>query len=137
MQDHRGLDAAFNELQASYAARDPLCTARATAAFRFHLTMHLAKEDTHLYRIFREQVAVPIQWETHRELSNIAPPERFPEIAVWLFELMDQEVDRENMVRLWQMTMSSSAFANVKGLIRQAVGNDWDELTRRVPTLDE
>ncbi len=137
VQDHRGLDAAFNELQASYAARDPLRTARATASFRFHLTMHLSKEDTHLYRIFRERVPVPIQWEAHRELSNIAPPERFPDIAVWLFELMDQEGDRENMARLWQMTMPPSAFANVKGLIKQAVGGDWAELTRRVPTLDE
>ncbi len=137
VKDHRGLDVASKALQIGYDANDPLRTARASAAFRFHLNMHLDKEDTHLYRIFRERVPMSIQWETHRELSNIAPPERFPEIAVWLFELMDQEGDRENMVRLWQMTMSSSAFANVKGLIRQAVGSDWDELTRRIPTLDE
>ncbi len=137
IKDHRGLDAAFNELNTSYTAHDPLRTARATAAFRFHLTMHLHKEDTHLYRIFRERVPMPTQWETHRELVNTAPPERFPEVAVWLFSLMDQEEDRENMVRVWQMTMSPSAFAGVLGLIKQGVGKDWAELARRIPTLEE
>ncbi len=137
IKDHRGLDAAFDELHTSYAARDQLRVARATAAFRFHLNMHLYKEDTHLYKIFRERVPMPTQWETHRVLVNTAPPERFPEVAVWLFQLMDQEEDRENMVRVWQMTMSPSAFADVKDLIKQGVGSDWAELTRRIPTLEE
>ena len=52
--DHRGLDAAFYELDRSYSSHDLLKTARATAAFRFHLDMHLDKEDAHLYRIFKE-----------------------------------------------------------------------------------
>src|SRR4030042_6736221 len=43
-KDHRGLDSAFEELNTSYTARDPLKTARATAAFRFHLNIHLYKE---------------------------------------------------------------------------------------------
>ena len=51
--DHRGLDSAFDELDRSYSSHDLLRTARATAAFRFHLDMHLDKEDAHLYRIFR------------------------------------------------------------------------------------
>ncbi len=137
IKDHRGLDAASNELHTSYAAHDPLRVARATAAFCFHLNMHLYKEDTHLYRIFRERVSMPTQWETHRVLVNTAPPERFPEVAVWLFQLMDQKEDRENMVRVWQMTMSPSTFADVKDLIKQGVGSDWAELTRRIPTLEE
>jgi hypothetical protein len=58
VKDHRGLDSAFNELSKSYASRDPLTTARATAAFRFHLNIHLGKEDTHLHRIFTERVAL-------------------------------------------------------------------------------
>src|SRR5437867_6408047 len=36
-KDHRGLDAAFDALSKAVSARDPLETARATAAFRFHL----------------------------------------------------------------------------------------------------
>ncbi len=44
VKDHRGLDSAFNELSESYASRDPLTTARATAAFRFHLNIHLGKD---------------------------------------------------------------------------------------------
>jgi hypothetical protein len=43
VKDHRGLDSAFDELSKSYAARDPLTTARATAAFRFHLNIHLVR----------------------------------------------------------------------------------------------
>jgi len=46
VKDHRGLDEAFDELNSSYAARDTLKTARATAAFRFHMNIHLLKEDT-------------------------------------------------------------------------------------------
>jgi len=58
VKDHRGLDSAFDELSKTYASRDPLTTARATAAFRFHLNIHLGKEDTHLHRIFTERVAL-------------------------------------------------------------------------------
>src|SRR5258707_14937273 len=43
-KDHRGLDAAFDALSNSISACDPLKTARATAAFKFHLDIHLFKE---------------------------------------------------------------------------------------------
>src|SRR5579859_4040031 len=58
-KDHRGLDAAFDTLSKSVSARDPLGTARATAAFKFFLDIHLDKEDGHLYRIIRQRVPVP------------------------------------------------------------------------------
>ena len=45
--DHRGLDAAFTALSAAVDEHDAIQTARATAAFKFHLDMHLAKEDQH------------------------------------------------------------------------------------------
>ena len=47
-RDHRGLDAAFDALSDAVTVRDALQTARATAAFKFHLDLHLAKEDAHL-----------------------------------------------------------------------------------------
>ena len=48
-QDHRGLDAAFAEFTRCMSLRDPVQTARATAAFTFHLDLHLAKEDAQVY----------------------------------------------------------------------------------------
>lgn len=46
--DHRRLDVAFDTLSNAVSARDALQTARATAAFKFHLDTHLAKEDSQL-----------------------------------------------------------------------------------------
>jgi hypothetical protein len=134
VKDHRGLDSAFNELSKSYASRDPLTTARATAAFRFHLNIHLGKEDTHLYRIFTERVALPEQGKAVGIMSSAIPQERFPEVVAWMFPLMGHD-DRENMTCIWQMVMPAPAFAGVKELIKKAVGSDWAELTHRIPTL--
>ncbi len=134
VKDHRGLDSAFNELSKSYASRDPLTTARATAAFRFHLNIHLGKEDTHLYRIFTERVALPEQGKAVGIMSSTIPQERFPEVVAWMFPLMRHD-DREKMTRIWQMVMPAPAFAGAKELIKKAVGSDWAELTHRIPTL--
>jgi hypothetical protein len=134
VQDHRGLDAAFDELNKSYSSRDSLQTARATAAFRFHLGIHLNKEDTHLYRIFEKRVPLPDQGKAVGIMSSTVPQERFPEAVAWMFPLMGQD-DRENMTRIWQMVMPAPAFAGAKELIKKAVGSDWAELTQRIPNL--
>jgi hypothetical protein len=134
MIDHRGLDSAFDELNTSYSVRDSLKTARATAAFRFHLDIHLDKEDTHLYRIFRERISLPEQGEALGIMAGMIPQERFPEVVAWLFPLIGHD-DRENMTRIWQMVMPPPAFAGVKELIRKSIGSDWAELTRRIPAL--
>jgi hypothetical protein len=132
--DHRGLDSAFEELNQSFSARDRLKTARATAAFRFHLDMHLDKEDTHLYRIFRERISLPEQGKALGIMSGMVPQERFAELVAWLYPLIGHD-DRENMTRIWQMVMPPPVFAGAKELIRKAVGSDWAELTRRIPAL--
>ena len=132
--DHRGLDAAFKELDRSFAARDSLKTARATAAFRFHLNIHLQKEDTHLYRIFRERISLPEQGKALGIMAAGIPQDRFAELVGWLYPLLGND-DRENMTRVWQMMMPDTVFAGTKELIRKAVGSDWGELTRRIPTL--
>jgi hemerythrin-like domain-containing protein len=134
LKDHHGLDSAFEELNRSYSARDPLMTARATAAFRFHLNIHLDKEDTHLYRIFRERIPMPEQGKAVGIMSGNVPRERFPELVAWLFPLIGHD-DRENMTRIFQMVMPAPVFAGVKEQIRKAVGSDWAELTRRIPGL--
>ncbi|MGZ4863814.1 MAG: hemerythrin domain-containing protein [Halobacteriota archaeon] len=136
VKDHRGLDAASDELDRSYTARDPLQTARATAAFRFHLNIHLYKEDTHLYRIFKERVPMPEQWNAIGLMAKNVPPERFPEAMGWLFLLIGQD-DRENLVRVWQTAMPAPVFAGVKGLIKKAIPSDWADLTERIPTLND
>ena len=134
VKDHRGLDSAFDELSNSYSARDALKTARATAVFRFHLRIHLDKEDTHLYRIFRERISLPDQGKAMGIMASTVPKERFPEVVGWLFPLIGHD-DRENMTRIWQMVMPAPAFTGVKELIKKSIGSDWAELTRRIPTL--
>ena len=133
-RDHRGLDAAFDALSAAVSARDALQTARATAAFRFHLDIHLDKEDAHLYRLIRERVPVPEQGKALGVMASTVPQQRFPEVIAWMFPLLGHD-DRENMTRVWQMVMPAPAFAGVKRLIQEAIGDDWAGLTRRIPTL--
>jgi hemerythrin-like domain-containing protein len=132
--DHHGLDAAFDELRASYSARDPLKTARATAAYRFHLKIHLDKEDTHLYRIFRERIPLPEQGKAVAIMASNIPKERFAEMVAWLYPQIGIE-DRVNMTRIWQIMMPVPVFAGVKELIRKSIGSDWAELSRNIPTL--
>jgi hypothetical protein len=133
-RDHRGLDAAFDVLDAAYSAGDALQTARATAAFKFYLDIHLNKEDAHLYRLVRERVPLPEQGQALGKMSSTVPQDRFPEVVAWLFPLLGDD-DRENMVRIWQTVMPSPAFAQVKQLIQATIGDGWAELTRRIPTL--
>jgi hypothetical protein len=133
-RDHRGLDAAFDALNAAVSAHDALATARATAAFKFHLDIHLGKEDAHLYRLIRERVPAPDQGKALGLMSSTVPQDRFPEVIAWMFPLIGQD-DRENVTRIWQMVMPPPVFAGVKQLIQQSIGNEWAELTRRIPTL--
>jgi len=39
------------------------------------------------------------------------------------------------MLRIWQMVMPPEAFAGAAQLVHQAVGDDWAEMTRRMPEL--
>ena len=98
-RDHRGLDAAFDTLSNAVSDRDALETARATAAFKFHLDIHLAKEDTHLYRIVRERVSLPDQGKAVGVMAGEVPDNRFPELVTWMFPLLGDD-DRENMTRI-------------------------------------
>jgi hypothetical protein len=133
-RDHRGLDAAYDALNAAVGAGDPLATARAAAAFKFHLDIHLAKEDAHLYRLVKERVPAADLARALGVMSSTVPQDRFPEVVAWMFPLMGND-DRENMTRIWQMVMPPPVFARVRQLIQQSVGPEWAELTRRIPAL--
>ena len=134
LKDHRALNAAYEALDRAYSEADPLETARATAAFKFHLDLHLAKEDTHLYRLFRERVPVAEQGKAVGIMSHGVPAERFPELVGWMFPLLGTD-DRENMTRILQLVNPPEVFAGVAQLIRKAVGDGWGELERRIPEL--
>jgi hypothetical protein len=134
-KDHRGLDLAYDALHAAVSVKDVLATARATAAFKFHLDIHLGKEDEHLYRIMRERVSKPDQGKAVGIMANEVPPERFPELVGWLYPLLDHN-DRENMTRIWQMVMPPPVFDQAKLLIKRAIGDGWAEMTKRIPTLE-
>ena len=134
-RDHRGLDAAFAALDMAMSSRNTLDTARATAAFKFHLDIHLAKEDAYLYRIISEHVPVSDQGKAVGIMASQVPQERFPELVEWLFPLVGDD-DRENMTRIFQMVQPAEAFASSTLLIHKAIGNvGWAELIHRIPML--
>jgi Hemerythrin HHE cation binding domain len=134
LEDHHGLDEAFDALNDAVSAGDALATARASAAFKFHLDIHLFKEDTHLYRIFRERVSVPDQGKAVGIMAGGVPQDRQPELIAWMFPLLGDD-DRENMLRIWKMVLPPEAFAGAAQLAHNAIGDDWAELTRRIPDL--
>jgi hypothetical protein len=136
VMDHHGLDDAYQVLKAAVSVRDPLHTARAAAAFKFHLDLHLKKEDAHLYRLFRERVPAPQQAKAVGQMPSTIPQERFPQAIEWMFPLLTLD-DRETMTRIWQMLMPPPLFGRVKMLIHDALGSDWAELTKRIPELEE
>ena len=134
VMDHHGLDSAYEALKAAVSARDTIQTARSAAAFKFHLDLHLKKEDAHLYRLFRERIPLSDQGKAVAQMASYVPQERFPEAVAWMFPLLGHD-DCENMTRIWQMALPAPVFAGVKPLIHKAIGDDWLELTRRIPAL--
>jgi hemerythrin-like domain-containing protein len=133
-KDHRGLDATFDALNDAVSARDPLETARATAAFKFHLDLHLAKEDGHVYRLIRQRLSLPDQGKAVGLMANTVPPDRFPELVAWMYPLIGHD-DRENMTRIWQKVMPTDAFTGAVQLVQHAIGDEFAELARRIPDL--
>ena len=133
-RDHRGLDSLFESLSKAVNVSDTLAIARTTAAFDFFLGYHLNKEEAHLYRIFNERVSLPNQGAIIGKMAQKIPEERFPEMVAWLYPLIGFD-DRENMTRIWRQALPEPAFAIVTKLIQASIGNDWAELTRRIPEL--
>jgi hypothetical protein len=133
-RDHRGLDSLFESLNREVNISDVIGIARATSAFNFFLSFHLNKEEAHLYRIFNERISLPDQWAITGKMSQKVPMERFPEVVSWLYPLIGPK-DRENMTRIFQQALPAPTFTGVTHLIKAAIGDDWAELTRRIPEL--
>jgi CRISPR/Cas system CSM-associated protein Csm2 small subunit len=133
-RDHRGLDEAYDLLDKAVSTADTLNAARATAAFNFHLRIHLNKEEAHLYRIFDERIPLSEQGAIIGRMSQKIPQDRFPEVIAWHYPLLS-DMDRENMTRIWQVALPKPVFGMAVNLIQKALGEDWAELTRRIPEL--
>jgi len=133
-RDHRGLDSLFEWLDEAVSASDSLEIPRATAAFDFHLSIHLSKEEAHLYKIFNERISVTDQGAIIGKMAQKVPQERFPELVAWLYPLIGPD-DRENMTRIWRQALPEPAFAGATQLIKAAIGDNWTELTHRIPEL--
>jgi iron-sulfur cluster repair protein YtfE (RIC family) len=133
-QDHRGLDSLFARLTKAIDANDLIEIARTTAAFKFHLDIHLLKEDSHLYRIFNERISLPEQGTIAGNMAREAPQERYGEFVTWLMTFTGFD-DRENMTQIWQQSLPAPAFAAIAGLIQATIGDDWAKLTQHIPEL--
>jgi hemerythrin-like domain-containing protein len=125
--DHRGLDVASEGLERPIEAGEAVDVARATAAFKFHLDMHLYKEEVHLYRLFVDRLSESDQAEAVGEFTDALPSDRFADFVSWLFPLVDLE-DRARVVRVWQVAMPPSVFAGSMGVVQGILGDDYSGL---------
>ena len=136
LMDHRELDAMVSGLEAMRKTPDPLSTVRAIAVLRSHLTIHLYKEDVHLYPILKERTTESEQASIVGLMGRALPPEKYPMTIQWLFPLLDIE-DRVAATRVWMSELPPQVFDGLKLLIKKAVAENWVELAQRIPELDE
>lgn len=132
--DHRGLDLASEGLDRAVQAGDTIGIARATAAFKFHLDMHLYKEEVHLYRLFVDRLDESAQAAAVGVFTDALPRNRFGDFVGWLFPLVDPE-DRARVVRVWQTAMPPQVFAGSLGLVQRVLGDDYRGVTDLIPEL--
>ena len=97
-QDHRGLDAAFDAFNNAVSARYVWNMQMRDAAFKFHLDLHLAKEDVYVYRIIQERVSIPDQGKAVGVMAGTVPQDRFPELVAWMYPLLGDD-DRVEITR--------------------------------------
>jgi hemerythrin-like domain-containing protein len=132
--DHRGLDTLAETLSRAIAERNALAVARAAAAYKFHLGIHLHKEDAQVYPLLRQRLNESKQAKIVGAVAGAVPRTRFAEAVAWLFPLLS-DTDRENTTRVMQTVQPPPVFAQTLQLIRNAVGDGWAELARRIPSL--
>ena len=132
--DHRGLDLAFEGLTAAVDARDAIEIARSTAAFRFHLEMHLYKEDVDLYPAFAGLLSPDAQAHAVGVFTDALPIDRWGDFVAWLFPLVTTE-ERARVARVWHEAMPADVVTGSMRLVAQAIGDDFAELRRSMPEL--
>jgi len=132
--DHRGLDLAFDGLSRAVDAEDAVEIARSTAAFRFHLEMHLYKEDVDLYPVVVDTLSPSEVAAAVGVFTDALPVERFGDFVRWLFPLVPTD-ERARVVRVWQVAMPEDAFTGSVGLVERTIGDDFGALVAQIPEL--
>jgi hemerythrin-like domain-containing protein len=132
--DHRGLDVAMEGLATAVASGDAIDVARATVAAKFHLDMHLYKEDVDLYPVFARVLAPDAQAAAVRVFTDALPVDRFGDFVRWLFPLIDS-ADQERVVRVWHSAMPASMFSGSLQLVEHALGDQYPALSARITDI--
>jgi hemerythrin-like domain-containing protein len=132
--DHRGLDLALDGLTAAVEVRDAIEIARSTAAFKFHLEMHLYKEDVDLYPVVAEKLSPVEQARAVGVFTDALPVDRFGDFVRWLFPLVDTD-ERVGVARVWHEAMPTDVFAGSMRLVERTIGDEFSDLAARMPEL--
>jgi len=132
--DHRGLDVVIDGLAAAVASADAIDIARATVACKFHLDMHLYKEDVDLYPVFARALSRDAQAAAVRVFTDALPADRFGDFVRWLFPLADTE-DQEKVVRVWHASMPPAMFTGSLRLVENALGDEFSVLSARLTDI--
>lgn len=132
--DHRGLDLASDGLARAMDEGDPVGIARATAAFKFHLDMHLHKEEVHLYPLFVDRLSESEQAEAVGVFTDALPRDRFVDFVSWLFPLVGVQ-DQARVIRVWQQAMPPNVFTGSIGLVQRVLGAGYSNLVEQIPGL--
>jgi hypothetical protein len=132
--DHRGLDVVIDGLAAAVASGDAIDIARATAACKFHLDMHLFKEDVDLYPAFVRVLSRDAQAEAVGVFTDALPAERFGDFVRWLFPLVDPD-DQEKVARVWHSAMPTPMFTGSLRLAENALGDQYPALSTRLTDI--
>jgi hypothetical protein len=99
-----------------------------------HMMLHLDKEEAQLYPLLARYTSRDEQAHIVERIGAETPEELFPDAVAFVFGLAVPE-DRAVIARGWMEAFGADGFAYSLPLIRQAVGEDWDELVKRVPEL--
>ena len=132
--DHRELDKINEKLKQINKSPDFLAATRATAVLQSQLRIHLNKEDAYIYPLLAKHLTDEDQAAIMNTMSSNVPPEKFPTAIQWLLPLLNLE-DQALVAKAWLSLMPPPVFARVKPLIKEATGQNWVELTRKVPEL--
>ena len=133
--DHRELEVMAEALKRIMGARDERGAARAMTALTTHLTIHLAKEDVHMYPLLREATSADEQFKILDDLAAVVPGEDFPALLTWFYGLAPAE-ERAVMTELWLAMMGEDALPWFRGIARDCIASGgWADLTRRLPAL--
>jgi hypothetical protein len=148
VMDHRNNDAVLDNVRGSLdalgLAASPAEAHNAarglfvhTVELRATLSLHLRKEERHLVGVTERFYSKPEQGALVGKISANVPPERVPQMAVWMFARMSRE-DRAGMLRIMQGGMPAPAFTGLGRILEGGLAaEEWTDLVQRMPELTQ